>query len=204
MGEIWEAEMEIVRGKRRERKRRNKKKIHSEEERKDKIRFEMASPQKYMPQCTSVCKLCSFSQLPICQFAIHSYQTLSKALLWCSPRHQNEALSFPYGLIRTGYDLGLPHVQVKPLQGTYCNRSLQEAHSQYDSILLTLYLRWSRKDCSEGISNSVCKRINIYFVDKNNKKILHVPKYHLVRKYWSINDIKPNGTIRNDQKSKKT
>lgn len=35
--------------------------------------------------------VCSFSQLPICQFVIHSYQTLSKALLLCSPRHQNEA-----------------------------------------------------------------------------------------------------------------
>lgn len=34
--------------------------------------------------------VCFFSQLPICQFASHSYQTLSRAPLRCRPRHQNE------------------------------------------------------------------------------------------------------------------
>lgn len=61
--------METVRGRRRREERRNKKKIHSEGGRKDKIQFQMASPQKYMPQCTSVCKcmlLFSVAHMPVC------------------------------------------------------------------------------------------------------------------------------------------
>lgn len=77
--------------------------------------------------------------------------------------------------------------------------------------LLTLYQRCgSRKNCSEGVSNSGHENISgglasswlikIFF----SKKILfYISKYHLVRKQGSINDIKPNSTIRNGKKKAK-
>lgn len=122
-----------MRGRRRERKRRKRKHTVREKE-KVKSSFKWQAHRNARHSALPYVNVCSFSQLPICQFAIHSYQTLSKALLLCSPRHQNEASTLSIWLSKDRLSFGAATCLIKPVQGTYCNRSLEEARSQYDLI----------------------------------------------------------------------